>query len=96
MNGRQPDIGAFDTPSFAGAASGTITRIGPDWFEVDSDEQFANGDGISYLSRGKKLAGLRINVAERVSHHQRLFPNEMPDDPEGFKVGTEILRNRGP
>jgi collagenase-like PrtC family protease len=94
VNGRQPDIGAFDTPSFAGAASGTITRIGPDWFEVDSDEQFANGDGISYLSRGKKLAGLRINVAERVSHHQRLFPNEMPDDPEGFKVGTEILRNR--
>jgi putative protease len=83
VNGRQPDIGAFDTPSFAGEASGTITRIGPDWFEVDSEEHFANGDGISYLSRGKKLAGL-----------QRLFPNEMPDDPEGFKVGIEILRNR--
>jgi collagenase-like PrtC family protease len=94
VNGRQPDIGAFDTPSFAGEASGTITRIGPDWFEVDSEEHFANGDGISYLSRGKKLAGLRINVAERVGRHQRLFPNEMPDDPEGFKVGTEILRNR--
>ena len=94
VNGRKPDIGAFDTPSFAGEASGTVTRIGPDWFEVDSEEQFANGDGISYLSRGKKLAGLRINVAKRVSQHQRLFPNEMPDDPEGFKVGTEILRNR--
>jgi collagenase-like PrtC family protease len=94
VNGRQPDIGAFDTPSFAGEASGTITRIGPDWFEVDSEEHFANGDGISYLSRGKKLAGLRVNVAERVGRHQRLFPNEMPDDPEGFKVGTEILRNR--
>ena len=94
VNGRQPDIGAFDTPSFAGEASGTITRIGPDWFEVDSEEHFANGDGISYLSRGKKLAGLRVNVAERVGRHQRLFPNEMPDDPEGFKVGIEILRNR--
>jgi collagenase-like PrtC family protease len=94
VNGRQPDIGAFDTPSFAGEASGTITRIGPDWFEVDSEEHFANGDGISYLSRGKKLAGLRVNVAERVGRHQRLFPNEMPDDPEGFKPGTEILRNR--
>ena len=94
VNGRQPDIGAFDTPKFAGAASGTVTRIGPDWFEVDSDEEFANGDGISYLSRGKKLAGLRINVATRVAHGQRLFPNEMPEDPEGFKPGTEILRNR--
>ncbi|MBK9019990.1 MAG: U32 family peptidase [Sulfuritalea sp.] len=94
VNGRQPDIGAFDTPSFAGEASGTITRIGPDWFEVDSDEQFANGDGISWLSRGRKLAGLRINVARRVGQSQRLFPNEMPEDPEGFKLGVEILRNR--
>jgi putative protease len=90
VNGRHADIAAFDTPSFAGAASGIITRIGPDWFEVDSEEDFANGDGISYLSRGRKLAGLRINVAQG----KRLFPNEMPDDPEGFKVGVEIHRNR--
>jgi collagenase-like PrtC family protease len=90
VNGRQPDIAAFDTPAFAGAASGVVTRIGPDWFEVDSEEEFANGDGISYLSRGRKLAGLRINVAQG----RRLFPNEMPDDPEGFKPGTEIHRNR--
>ena len=94
VNGRQPDIGAFDTPSFAGEVSGTVTRIGPDWFEVDSAEEFANGDGISYLSRGRKLAGLRINVAKRVTQGQRLFPNEMPEDPEGFKLGTEIHRNR--
>jgi putative protease len=94
VNGRQPDIGAFDTPSFAGAASGIVTRVGPDWFEVDSEEEFANGDGISYLSRGRKLAGLRINVARKVAGRIRLFPNEMPEDPEGFKAGTEILRNR--
>ncbi len=90
VNGRHADIAAFDTPSFAGAVSGVVTRLGPDWFEVDSEEEFANGDGISYLSRGRKLAGLRINVAQG----KRLFPNEMPDDPEGFKVGTEIHRNR--
>ncbi len=90
VNGRHADIAAFDTPAFAGAASGVVTRIGPDWFEVDSEEEFANGDGISYLSRGRKLAGLRINVAQG----RRLFPNEMPDDPEGFKPGTEIHRNR--
>jgi len=94
VNGRHADIAAFDTPSFAGTASGTVTRIGPDWFEVDSGEEFANGDGISYLSRGRRLAGLRINVAKRVAAAQRLFPNEMPDDPEGFRPGTEIHRNR--
>jgi collagenase-like PrtC family protease len=90
VNGRHADIAAFDTPSFAGAASGVVTRIGPDWFEVDSEETWANGDGISYLSRGRKLAGLRINVAQG----KRLFPNEMPEDLEGFKPGTEIHRNR--
>ena len=94
VNGRHVDIAAFDTPSFAGEVSGTVTRIGPDWFEVDSEEEFANGDGISYLSRGRKLAGLRINVAKRVGQAQRLFPNEMPEDPEGFKPGTDIHRNR--
>ena len=94
VNGRNTDIAAFDTPSFAGAASGTVTRIGPDWFEVDSEEAFTNGDGISYLSRGRRLAGLRINVAKQIGQHQRLFPNEMPEDPEGFKPGTEIHRNR--
>ncbi|MCX7166676.1 MAG: U32 family peptidase [Rhodocyclales bacterium] len=94
VNGRQPDIGAFDTPSFAGDVSGIVSRIGPDWFEVDSDEHFANGDGISYMSRGRKLAGLRINVAKSVAGRTRLFPNAMPEDPEGFKVGTEIHRNR--
>jgi putative protease len=87
VNGRQPDIGAFDTPSFAGEESGTITRIGPDWFEVDSEETFANGDGISYMARGKKLEGMRINVAQG----KRLFPNEMPED---LKPGMPVYRNR--
>jgi collagenase-like PrtC family protease len=87
VNGRQPDIGAFDTPSFAGEESGHITRIGPDWIEVETDETFANGDGVSYLSRGKKLTGMRINVAQK----NRLFPNEMPDD---LTVGMAIFRNR--
>jgi hypothetical protein len=45
-------------------------------------------------SRGRKLAGLRVNVAKRMAGSQRLFPNEMPEDPEGFKPGTEIHRNR--
>lgn len=91
VNGRQPGIGAFDTPSFAGAASGEITKLGPNWFEVASEESFANGDGISYMLNGKKLTGLRINVAQANSQTQRLFPNEMPED---LKVGMPIYRNR--
>lgn len=92
VHGRQPDIGAFDTPGFAGEASGEITKVGPDWFEISSDDTFANGDGVSYMSRGKKLAGLRINVAQdRGGQIQRLFPNEMPED---LKTGMPVYRNR--
>jgi collagenase-like PrtC family protease len=94
VNGRQADIGAFDAPGFAGTASGVVTKRGTDWFEVDSAEEFANGDGVSYLGRGRKIAGLRINTAERRGGYWRLFPNEMPDDPEQLKPGTEIHRNR--
>lgn len=94
VNGRQPDIGAFDAPGFAGAASGSVTRLGPDWFELDSNEEFANGDGVSYLGRGRKITGLRINVAERRGRHWRLYPNAMPEDAESLKPGTEIHRNR--
>ena len=94
VNGRQADIGAFDTPAFAGKPSGIVTKRNADWFEVDSEEEFANGDGISYLGRGRKLAGLRINVAERRGRHWRLHPNAMPEDTAQLKPGTEIHRNR--
>ncbi len=93
-HGRQPDIGAFDTPSFAGETAGTVTRLGPDWFEIASAESFANGDGISYLARGRKLTGLRINVAQAVAGGWRLTPNAMPEDRDGLAPGTPIQRNR--
>jgi hypothetical protein len=86
VNGRQADIGAFDAPGFAGEASGTVTKLGPDWFELDSNEEFANGDGVSFLGRGRKITGLRINVAERRGRHWRLYPNAMPDDAESLKA----------
>ena len=94
VHGRQPDIGAFDTPGFAGEASGTVAKVGPDWIEVESDEAFANGDGVSYLARGRKPAGLRINVAQRTGRRWRLYPNAMPEQDDDLRPGAEIRRNR--
>ena len=91
VNGRQPDIGAFDTPKFSGEAIGTITRIGAGWLVIDGAVELHNGDGLSYQPPGNKgsdkLAGMRINVAQ----DRRLFPNEMPDD---LKQGMTLYRNR--
>ncbi len=96
-NGRQHDIGAFDTPKFSGEAIGRITKLGPDWFEIDGVTEdgtvitLHNGDGVSYqpsTNKGaNKLVGMRINVVEG----KRLFPNEMATD---LKVGQTIYRNR--
>ncbi|MFY9328549.1 MAG: U32 family peptidase [Georgfuchsia sp.] len=91
VNGRKPDIGAFDTPKFAGEAIGIVTRLGTDWFEIDGEIELHNGDGLSYQPPGNKgsdkLAGMRINVVQG----NRLFPNEMPND---LSKGMMLYRNR--
>lgn len=91
VNGRKPDIGAFETPKFSGEAIGTVTRVGPDWVEIDSAELLRNGDGVSfqpqYNKGANKLSGMRINIVKG----KRLIPNEMP---EGLKPGIVLYRNR--
>ncbi|HEY6898715.1 MAG TPA: U32 family peptidase [Rhodocyclaceae bacterium] len=87
VNERQGDIGAFDTPAYAGKAIGTVSKLGDGWFEVDSTETFHNGDGLSFFDFDQELVGMRINVAQG----KRLTPNEMP---ENLKVGSELYRNR--
>jgi collagenase-like PrtC family protease len=85
------DVGAFETPKFAGEPIGTITRTGVDWLEIDSEVELHNGDGVSYqppTNKGaNKLAGMRINVVQG----KRLFPNEMPLD---LKPSMTLYRNR--
>ncbi len=85
------EVGAFDTPKFSGEAIGTVIRVGADWFEIDSETQLHNGDGVSYqpvTNKGaNKLAGMRINIVQG----NRLFPNEMPQD---LTKGLMLYRNR--
>lgn len=90
VHGRQPDIGAFDTPKFAGEPVGEVRRVGPDWIEFEGEVALHNGDGISYYV-GRELRGLRVNTVAG----NRLFPNEMPEQAEKtIKCGTVLYRNR--
>ena len=91
-NGRQADIGAFDTPKFAGEELGKVIKVGKDFIEVASDVELHNGDGVCFFDVHKELVGLRINTAERISTYtQRIFPNEMPAD---IRNNTILFRNR--
>ncbi|MEN9725010.1 MAG: putative peptidase [Pseudomonadota bacterium] len=87
VHGRQADIGAFDTPKFAGEEVGKVTKVAPTFFEVDSQIELHNGDGLCFFDVHKELVGMRINTVQG----NRLFPNEMPED---MRRGMTVYRNR--
>ena len=86
-NGRQADIGAFDTPKFAGEELGKVTKVGKDFIEVATDIELHNGDGVCFFDVHKELVGLRVNSVQG----NKLFPNEMPAD---IRNNTLLYRNR--
>ena len=101
VNGRKEDIGAFDTPKNPGQAIGWVTKVGPDFVELEVSNPATilhNGDGLCYYDLHKELVGMAINRAEPASPRSTTQWRVFPKDPmEGFKdlrKGTEINRNR--
>ena len=91
-NGRQADIGAFDATSFVGLPLGTLSSIGPNWFEIETDEMLSNGDGLNYLHK-RETHGIRANSVEQMGRAWRVFPNEKMHELVGLRVGLSINRN---
>ncbi|HEU0282951.1 MAG TPA: U32 family peptidase, partial [Gallionella sp.] len=91
-HGRQADIGAFDSPSFIGLPLGTVSRLGPDCFEIKTDQTMANGDGLNYLHK-REMKGIRANTVKQMGGAWRIWPNEKMAELTGLRVGTEINRN---
>ncbi len=86
-NGRQADIGAFDTPKFSGEELGKVSKVSKDFFEVETDVELHNGDGVCFFDVHKELVGLRVNTVDG----KRLYPNEMPLD---IRKNMTVYRNR--
>jgi putative protease len=87
VNGRKGDIGAFDTPKFSGEILGKVSKVGKDFFEVETDTQLHNGDGVCFFDVHKELVGLRVNTVDG----KKLYPNEMPVD---IRNNMAVYRNR--
>ena len=87
LHGRGEDVGAFDTPKFAGEEIGKVVRVGKDHFEVDTVLELHNGDGVCFFDVHKELVGMRINTVQG----NRLYPNEMPAD---MRRNMTVYRNR--
>ena len=96
--GRQDDIGAFDSPKYVGVELGTITRIGADHFDLLAKAGMANGDGLNYMHK-RDTVGVQANTVKLLSHDDegqlwRVYPNELINTLPGLKPGTQLHRNR--
>ncbi|AEG93124.1 protease-like protein [Ramlibacter tataouinensis TTB310] len=99
VNGRQDDIGAFDSPKNPGQAIGWVTRVGPNWVELecaDTRTLLHNGDGLCYYDLQKELVGMAINRAEPAGKpgRWRVFPKDPVADFRDLRKGTQVNRNR--
>ena len=99
VNGRQMDIGAFDSPKNPGRPVGWVTKTGPNWFEFETDDAamvLHNGDGLCYHDLQKELVGVQINRAEATGApgHWRAFPKDPMASFKDLRKGTRINRNR--
>lgn len=86
FNGRQKDISSFNTPKTMGEYVGYVKEIRRGSFNVAGTAMFANGDGLCFFNRQKKLEGFRVNRVE----NNRLYPLTMP---KNLKPGMALYRN---
>lgn len=95
VQGRQIDIGAFDTPKNPGLPIGHVLKVHKDWVELESAVTLHNGDGLCYFDLHKELVGMAINTAEQLAPNRwKVVPKDPIAQLRHLKSGTEINRNR--
>ncbi len=92
-HGRGEQVAAFDSPKHVGVELGTVTKIGANWFELETGEAMANGDGLNYMDK-REVKGVQANTVQAVGGGYRVFPNEAMHLLTGLKPGTVLSRNR--
>lgn len=86
LHGRKPDIASFDTPKALGEFVGTVKEIRGNMFSVSGTVPFANGDGLCFINKERKLEGFRVN---RVSNNF-IYPLNLPPS---LRRGMALYRN---
>ncbi|MCF8210593.1 MAG: U32 family peptidase [Rhodoferax sp.] len=100
VQGRQQDIGAFDSPKNPGQPIGHVVQVGPTSLDlelIDRDLALHNGDGLCYYDLQKELVGLAVNRVERQNAKKgrwRVFPKDPLNQLKDLRKGLEVNRNR--
>jgi collagenase-like PrtC family protease len=105
VQGRQIDIGAFDTPKHAGLPVGHVMRVEAHAFELDTGDvavRLHNGDALTWLDLQGELQGVPVNTAtpleDGAGKRWRIVPNQAPGQTtatlKDLRAGTAVSRNR--
>ncbi|MBL8306427.1 MAG: U32 family peptidase [Rubrivivax sp.] len=101
VNGRQTDIGAFDTPKHAGMPVGEVLRVDALHFDIqtaDAATVLNNGDAITWWDLQGELQGTPIDVAKPLpktgGRGWRLYPHHDIASLKDLRPGTALSRNR--
>ncbi|NUF27108.1 putative protease [Gilliamella bombicola] len=93
INGRKPNIGAFDSPKFIGLQIGEITKVTSQTIDIKSESTLTNGDGLNILIK-REIVGFRADKVERLSINlYRIYPNEIPKSLFSVKLPYLVNRN---
>jgi len=100
VNGRQIDIGAFDTPKHAGRPLGEVLQVGPSHVDIrlaPEAEALNNGDAITWWDLQGELNGVPLNTARPLDPEARTWrvaPNQPVAELKDLRRGTTLFRNR--
>lgn len=98
VNGRQDDIGAFDSPKHAGIEVGHVLKVGADFFDVElasAGLQLNNGDALTWWDRQGELQGVPVNIAKPLGGRAwRVQPNAPIAQLKDLRRDAAISRNR--
>ena len=83
--GDKEGITSFDTPKSLGENVGQVRVVARNFFTMQGNVEFANGDGVCFIGADGKLQGFRINKVEG----GRIFPQSMP----ALFPGVTLYRN---
>lgn len=83
--GQQEKIGTPATPKSVGQFIGNVSKLTKNCFQLDSNIQLSNADGICFFDKNNQLAGTVINRVEG----SKLFPAETTH----LYLGCRVFRN---
>src|SRR5574344_207078 len=74
----------FNSPKFVGAKIGKISKIGKNYFELDTKNELHAQDGLCYFENNE-IKGFLINKID----NNKIYPAKLLE----IKIGTELFRN---